>query len=342
MTGPSPTVRVPGTRAITVTSQPQNRSVALTGYWSPSTITPRYRGSSTCPRATFHHRLAEQQHGVVNRSQLRIAGLRVPRHRPTRSLRRVEHRELPGVPPCTVQPPALNSVGHRRARCGRRARPAPPDRRPIVGGSSGCPIDPVHVVRAASSRRMTDRAVVHRVRALPARWVTSLSGLPIVRPELLALQLFAACSSGRAERLTDRLWSMRLLSGPSDPPSSWTTTAAAVAMGRPASGLYRGSQGSWLRAAGFGLGEPLHGAHGRGRHPHAAARSTPAGPNTGPGAWTSGTRSSRSSSRSRARPIHRALCDETGRRPTDGAAPGRWLPCRGDLRCDGLDRTGNS
>ena len=56
---------------------------------------------------------------------------------------------------------------------------------------------------------------MHRVRALPIEWITRLGCLPIVRPELLALQLFAVCSFGRAERLTDRLWSMRLLSGPS-------------------------------------------------------------------------------------------------------------------------------
>jgi very-short-patch-repair endonuclease len=37
--------------------------------------------------------------------------------------------------------------------------------------------------------------------------------VPVVRPELLALQLFADHSDRRAERLVDRLWSMRLLSG---------------------------------------------------------------------------------------------------------------------------------
>jgi very-short-patch-repair endonuclease len=42
-----------------------------------------------------------------------------------------------------------------------------------------------------------------------------LDGVPIARPELVALQLFAVCREERAEVLVDRLWSMRLLSGPS-------------------------------------------------------------------------------------------------------------------------------
>jgi very-short-patch-repair endonuclease len=82
-------------------------------------------------------------------------------------------------------------------------------------GQTGCALFPVQVVRVGSTRRSTSLARVHRVRRLPEQWVTCLEGLPIVRPELLALQLFAECSFGRAERLTDRLWSDRLLSAPS-------------------------------------------------------------------------------------------------------------------------------
>jgi very-short-patch-repair endonuclease len=82
-------------------------------------------------------------------------------------------------------------------------------------GLTGCALYPIHVVRVGSTRRTTSLARAHCVRRLPEQWVTHLEGLPIVRPELLALQLFAECSFGRAERLTDRLWSDRLLSGPS-------------------------------------------------------------------------------------------------------------------------------
>ncbi len=45
--------------------------------------------------------------------------------------------------------------------------------------------------------------------------LTTLDGIPVVRPELLMLQLCATVSPGRAERLLDRAWSMRLLSGAS-------------------------------------------------------------------------------------------------------------------------------
>ena len=82
-------------------------------------------------------------------------------------------------------------------------------------GLTGCATFPVHVTRVGSTRRRSPLARVHRVRLLPEPWVTRLHDLPIVRPELLALQLFAVCSFKRAERLTDRLWSLRLLAGPS-------------------------------------------------------------------------------------------------------------------------------
>lgn len=73
--------------------------------------------------------------------------------------------------------------------------------------------DPVHLMTTSSSTRQTSLAVVHRVRSSPANWTTSKDGIPIVRPELLALQLFTFCSPERAARLTDRLWSERVLSG---------------------------------------------------------------------------------------------------------------------------------
>ena len=82
-------------------------------------------------------------------------------------------------------------------------------------GRPGCALFPVHVVRLGSSRRTSRLARTHRVRSLPDHWVTRLEDIPIVRPELLSMQLFAVCSFERAERLTDRLWSDRLLSGPS-------------------------------------------------------------------------------------------------------------------------------
>ena len=82
-------------------------------------------------------------------------------------------------------------------------------------GLRGCPLVPVHVVREGSRRRPVPGVVVHRVRSLPEEWVTELQGIPVVRPELCALHLFAVCRYERAERLVDRLWADRLLSGSS-------------------------------------------------------------------------------------------------------------------------------
>ena len=82
-------------------------------------------------------------------------------------------------------------------------------------GLSGCPLRPVQVCRTGSSRRGSTLCRIHEVRTLPEEWTTELRGIPVVRPELLALQLFATSTFGRAERLVERMWSDRLLSGPS-------------------------------------------------------------------------------------------------------------------------------
>lgn len=54
---------------------------------------------------------------------------------------------------------------------------------------------------------------VHRGRDLPARWLTVLDGIPVVRPELMVLQLCGSEHPGRAERALDNAWRRRLLSG---------------------------------------------------------------------------------------------------------------------------------
>lgn len=82
-------------------------------------------------------------------------------------------------------------------------------------GVSGCPVRPVHVTTTVATTRRTAADVRHRVRELPPAWCTELDGVPVARPELVALQLFAICREERAEVLVDRLWSSRLLSGPS-------------------------------------------------------------------------------------------------------------------------------
>ena len=82
-----------------------------------------------------------------------------------------------------------------------------------IWGLGGCSLRPFQAIRATSTTRVSTLASVRRVERLPDRWVTDLDGIPIVRPELLAMQLFDVCSLERASTLTDRLWSNRLLSG---------------------------------------------------------------------------------------------------------------------------------
>lgn len=82
-------------------------------------------------------------------------------------------------------------------------------------GLRGCRENPPTIVTTDRSSRTTDLARVRRVRELPPRWSVLLRDVPVVRPELLALHLFVVCHPTRAASLVDRLWSRRLLSGPS-------------------------------------------------------------------------------------------------------------------------------
>ena len=156
--------------------------------------------------------LAATQHGVVTRGQLRAAGADI-RH--VRQLAEGPRWDCPSdevLRLCGSAPTEAQSVMIAVLDAGPGARLAY-DSAASSWGLRGCPLLPVHAVRTASSRRRSDLAVVHRVRRLPERWVTVLDGVPIVRPELLAMQLFAVHRFGRAERLTERLWSSGLLSG---------------------------------------------------------------------------------------------------------------------------------
>jgi very-short-patch-repair endonuclease len=158
--------------------------------------------------------LVERQHGVVSRAQLRRHG---------HSFREIDQFWLsPGWTPLTDE--VVRRTGAPRSTQ-QAVMAAVLDCGPDAAlshlsaanrwGRSACRLRPIAVVRTANSRRVPTLARVHRVRSLPDQWVTHLDGIPIVRPELLALQLFAVCSPQRAERLTDRLWSDRLLSGAS-------------------------------------------------------------------------------------------------------------------------------
>ncbi len=81
-------------------------------------------------------------------------------------------------------------------------------------GLPGFALLPAHVTTVRRSHPVGQPVgTVHRMRALKPHHGTVLEGIPVVRPELLVLQLAGTVSAQRAERLFDRTWSMRLLSG---------------------------------------------------------------------------------------------------------------------------------
>ena len=158
--------------------------------------------------------LATARHGVVAMWELRRDG--VPAG-DIRWLQQSRHWEL-------VAPGVLRRVGSHRSTaqalavgvlgCGPSTAAA------TLGaarwwGLTGCAQWPLDVVGTRTLRHVPDRVRYRQIRRLPGTWTTTLDGVPVVRPELLALQLFAACRPQRASRLVDSLWSMRVLSGPS-------------------------------------------------------------------------------------------------------------------------------
>lgn len=156
--------------------------------------------------------LAATRCGVVSRSLLRAAGCPNPAiDRLFSSPRWVVHTDqvisLEGLPPSPLTDVSIAVLDQGGDAVVSHLAAGP------SWGLDSLRRDPVHLMTTSSSTRQTSLAEVHRVREFPAGWTTWKDGLPIVRPELLALQLFTTCSPERAGRLTDRLWSERVLSG---------------------------------------------------------------------------------------------------------------------------------
>ncbi|MEJ7585746.1 MAG: DUF559 domain-containing protein [Acidimicrobiales bacterium] len=83
-------------------------------------------------------------------------------------------------------------------------------------GLPGFQLMATHVsVLRGGARSHPELGIVHRPRALPDRYTTTLDDIPVVRPALLMLQLCASVHPLRAGRALDNAWSRRLLSGPS-------------------------------------------------------------------------------------------------------------------------------
>ena len=80
-------------------------------------------------------------------------------------------------------------------------------------GLRGYPLLPARVSqRSGRATRVGAVGSTHDLVLIPPRWVTTLNGIAVVRPELVAYQLCGLVRPERAERAFDALWSMRLLS----------------------------------------------------------------------------------------------------------------------------------
>lgn len=158
-------------------------------------------------------RLSERHHGVVTRQQLLAAGLSKDAIRHLRVSGEWERVGAGvyirrGVPPTPEQ------------RMVRACRLVGGDA--VVGALSGAwlwgvsPADPTPIVIVTTRRWDLDPGegiVVRRFKQVPRSWLTELRGVPVARPELVALHLFATLHEQRAERLVDRFAADRLLSG---------------------------------------------------------------------------------------------------------------------------------
>lgn len=66
--------------------------------------------------------------------------------------------------------------------------------------------------RVEVAHRRRQPGELHRLAVIPEAWITTLRGIAVVRPELMAYQLCGAVHPGRAERAFDAAWARRLLS----------------------------------------------------------------------------------------------------------------------------------
>jgi very-short-patch-repair endonuclease len=159
--------------------------------------------------------LAEQQHGLVRAEQL--AGLAISdssaRHRcragGMQFVGRGTLRIAGSVP--TDEQAALAAVFDAGPEAALSHGSAA-----ALWGLGAFSVRPIEVTVPRGSMPTPARlARVHRMRAFGPCHRTILDGIPVVRPEVLALQLCGSLHPGRAERALDNLWSKRLLSGPS-------------------------------------------------------------------------------------------------------------------------------
>jgi very-short-patch-repair endonuclease len=83
-------------------------------------------------------------------------------------------------------------------------------------GVPGMRIEPIQVMVVRGGREtVTSLATTHRPTHLPDPFAAVVDGVPVVRPALMVLQLAHGMHPDKLKAVVDRLWSRRLLSGPS-------------------------------------------------------------------------------------------------------------------------------
>jgi very-short-patch-repair endonuclease len=160
------------------------------------------------------HETARRQHGVIERRQAVALA-------PTRSAARHELGcdhwiaasafvfRLRGSPDTTNQRLMIAVLGAGSGAVVSHHSAA------ALWGIPGASVQPTHLtVLRDTNRRGEGPVVLHRARRLGADQITELDGLPITRPERVPFDLANIGEpAARIERVIDRLWSDRLVSG---------------------------------------------------------------------------------------------------------------------------------
>jgi very-short-patch-repair endonuclease len=157
--------------------------------------------------------LAQRQHGLLHRRQIRAAG---------RSRSAIDHavrigrwQRMPGgvlriagsVPDDRQTAMACILAAGEGTVLSHSAGAA-------LWGLPGFRLAPAHATRLRTSgRRTTARDGLHDTTCLPPHHVTEIDGIPVLTPSRLLFQLASTIRYERIARLTDKAWARRLVSG---------------------------------------------------------------------------------------------------------------------------------
>jgi very-short-patch-repair endonuclease len=160
--------------------------------------------------------LSEAQHGLLARRQVIALGVSA------RAWRLLPGRdEWVALSPRVVRRAGAPTTPSQRALAG--VLDVGPELAYVSHGSAaamwgvpGMTLEPVDVMVLRGGRETeTTLATTHRPTYLPDPFAAVVDGVPVVRPALMVLQLAHGMHPDRLKATVDRLWSRRLLSGPS-------------------------------------------------------------------------------------------------------------------------------